>query len=93
MVVCLWKAIYGYREMPHQIGTNNRGLKPMFSENHEIWHRDTVKIRKRAKFEPCNLPERLPRYGCYKLGPKSPFFLKEAMLEYHREAFMLIISV
>ena len=55
MVVCLWKTIYGYWEIPHQTGTNNRGLKPIFSENHEIWHRDTVKIRKRAKFDPCNL--------------------------------------
>ena len=27
------------REIPHQTGTNNRGLKLMFSENHEIWHR------------------------------------------------------
>ena len=26
-------------EIPHQTGTNNRGLKPMFSENHENWHR------------------------------------------------------
>ena len=28
-------------EIPHQTGTNNRGLKLMFSENHEIWHRDS----------------------------------------------------
>ena len=26
-------------EIPHQTETNNRGLKPMFSENHENWHR------------------------------------------------------
>ena len=25
--------------IPHQTGTNNRGLTPMFSENYEIWHR------------------------------------------------------
>ena len=24
-------------EIPRQTGTSNRGLKPMFSENHEIW--------------------------------------------------------
>ena len=43
-------------EIPHQTGPNNRALKPMFSENDEIWHRGShCKERKRAKFEPCNL--------------------------------------
>ena len=28
-----------FRGIPHQTGTNKRGLTPMFSENHEIWHR------------------------------------------------------
>ena len=35
------KKLFRYKStiLTHQTGTNNRGLKPMLSEKHEIWHR------------------------------------------------------
>ena len=50
LLFCLMLWSYYFQEIPHQTGTNNRGLKPMFSENHKIWHRGSYcKVKKNCQ--------------------------------------------
>ena len=90
------KKLFRYKStiLTHQTGTNNRRLKPMLSEKHEIWHRGSYCKDKEKEPNLRLATWMVTETGMLQIFAKlSSFFLKEAVLEYHREVFTLITSV